>query len=836
MIKNYFNIALRVLSRSKVFSMINIVGLVIGLSACIIIYLIASFELGYEHFQPGMKRIYRAVTDINDNSGEHHFPLISYSEASYIKDHFTGIDKSAYFFNYYFKTSITDKGGNIKVFPTPDPTKVVSDIIITEPAYFDIFKYEWLVGNQSSALSDPFKVVLSENKARDYFGPVPLSEIIGREIVCNDSLRLFVSGIVKDYPKNTDFVFKEFISLSTIPHSFLNKPPYFSEVTDPTKWRWNDFGQAFIKLSPGISAMQFANQTPELLSLEDNMHSKFANIHRSIHLQALSDMHFNPVYASDYYTIPSDLNTLYGLMGIAVLVLVIAVINFINLSTAQSIRRAKEIGIRKVLGSNKTALIFQCLSETFILVVLAIVISMLITRLILNTFPTMIPEGVSIDLLSPSLLLFLFSIAIVTTVLSGLYPAKVLSSYSPVQSLKSAASQISNQKSSLRRIMIVFQFSVSIIFIVGAIMIGKQVRYLLTKNLGFQKDAIINFFNAGKHPKTDDYLLADKIRQLSGVEKVSVSADPPETAFPRSGASILCKDKGSQVEPQYLDADDEFISLYGLKILAGRNFIAPTGQDSLTEFLINETCTRQLGFKKPEEAIGHVIEEGSFKNGQFFAFHSGPIAGVVADFHSQPLNIPIGAVCIVATKNLSGGLISVKLSTDGKKPGDFNGTIKNIERQWKMIYPSEDFNYNFYDRTIAGFYSKEKKTGEIINIAMIVTILISCIGLLGLISYMAAQRKKEIGIRKVLGASVLRITAMLAREFVFLIVLAMIIASPIAYYLIHQWLQDFAYRVDFSWWIFAIAGMSAILIALLTVSFQAIKAAIANPVKSLRTE
>jgi putative ABC transport system permease protein len=835
MLRNYFTIALRVLYRNKFFSIINIVGLAIGLSACIIIYLITSFELGYERFQPDLNRIYRVVMDIRDNNGENHLPLISYSEASYIKNHFSGIDKVAYFFNYYFKASVTGKDGNIKLFPTPDPTKVVSDVIIAEPAYFDIFKYEWLVGSPSRALADPFKVVLSENKARDYFGSMPLSEVIGREIVYNDSLRLTVSGIVKDYPKNTDFVFKEFISLSTIEHSFLNKPPYLPEVMDPSKWHWSDFGQAFIKLSPGTTAMQIANQTPALLKIENDQHGKFANMHRTIHLQALSDIHFNPEYGSDYYTIQSDLKTLYGLMGIAALILVIAAINFINLSTAQSVRRAKEIGIRKVLGSDRTALILQCLSETFILVLLAISISLFIVRLILNAFPTMIPDGVTMDVLGPSLMLFLFSIAIITTLLSGFYPAKVLSSFSPAQSLKGTKSQISNRKSSLRKIMIVFQFSVSILFIIGTIVIGNQIHFLLTKNLGFQKDAIINFFNGGQHRGTDDYILADKIRQLSGVEKVSVSAEPPETNFPRGGP-LLCPDNGVQIQPQYLDADDEFVLLYGLKISTGRNFKPPTGKDSSTEFLINETCSRQLGFMKPADAIGHLIEEGSFTKTPFFIFHAGHIVGVLNDFHAQPLNTPIGAVCIAASKNLRGGMISVKLKANGKQPGDFVATIKNIERQWKMFYPDENFNYSFYDRTIAAFYSKEQKTGEIMNIAMAVAILISCIGLFGLITYMAAQRTKEIGIRKVLGASVAGVAVMLAKEFILLIILAMVIASPIAYYFIHQWLQGFAYRVNISWWLFVMAGMAAILIALVTISYQAVKAGMVNPVKSLRAD
>jgi len=329
--------------------------------------------------------------------------------------------------------------------------------------------------------------------------------------------------------------------------------------------------------------------------------------------------------------------------------------------------------------------------------------------------------------------------------------------------------------------------------------------------------------------------LADKIRRLSGVEKVSISAEPPETNFPRGGP-LFCKDNGTQIEPQYLDADDEFVSLYGLKILTGRNFNTPKGKDSSTEFLINETCSKQLGFRKPHDAIGHLIQEGSFTRTQFFAFRSGQVVGVLADFHSKPLNAPIGAVCIAATKNLSGGLFSVKLSTNGKQPSDFNAAIKRIETQWKIIYPEENFNYSFYDRTIASFYSKEQAAGEILNIAMVIAIIISCIGLFGLITYMAAQRTKEIGIRKVLGASVVGVALMLAKESVFLIIFAMVIASPIAYYLIHQWLQGFAYKINISWWLFAMAGISAILIGLVTISYQVVRAALANPAKSLRSE
>jgi putative ABC transport system permease protein len=606
-------------------------------------------------------------------------------------------------------------------------------------------------------------------------------------------------------------------------------------VTDPSKWRWSDFGQAYLKLSRGISPAQIVNQTPALLKTLRDMHwAKSEGVQRTIRLQPLSEIHFNPDYGSDYYTIQFDLHALYGLMGIAALILVIAAINFINLSTAQSIRRAKEIGIRKVLGSSRTTLVLQFLSETFVLVLPAIILSLLIARLLLKGFPSMIPEGVTIDIFSPSLLLFLLLMALATTLLSGFYPAKVLSSYLPAQTLKGKASKISGGKSSLRKVMIVFQFSVSILFIIGTVSIGSQIHYLLHKNLGFQKDAIINFFNSGKHRSAEDYVLADQVRKLSGVEKVSVSTEPPETSFPASGP-LFCKDKGTQIEPQYLAADDQYVGLYGLKILAGRNFYMPKGNDSVTEFLINETCSRQLGFMKPEDAIGHLVQEGFSSKTKFIAFRSGQVVGILADFHAQPLNIPIGPVCIAAASQKA-GLISVKLSTTGRASDDLYATIKSVESEWKKVYPDEDFNFSFFDRTVAAFYDKDEKTGRILNIAMVIAILISCFGLLGLVTYMTAERTKEIGIRKVLGATVAGIVMMLAKEFIILVLLAVLIASPVAYYFIHQWLQGFAYRVGLSCWLFAGSGFAAILIALATISYQALKAALASPVNSLKAE
>jgi putative ABC transport system permease protein len=835
MLKNYFKIAWRNLTKNKVSTTINITGLAIGISACVIIYLITHFELSYESFHPNKNRIYRAVTDIRENKGAiSHAPLISYSSSLLIRNQFTGIDKTAYFFSYYFKISIPDGKQNAKIFAMPDPSKDGSDVIITEPQFFEIFKYKWLAGNAATALNSPFKVVLTESKARNYFGLIPLDEIMGKEVIYNDSLRVTVSGIVKDFQKNTNIIFNDFISFPTIQSSFLSRSPYLPGAADPEQWGWSDYGQAFIELSKGISAAQVDAQAASLFKRLNNLGGGL-RIKGTFHLQPLEDIHFNPDYGADAYSRQSDLSTLYGLMGIAAFILILAVANFINLSTAQSIQRAKEIGIRKVLGSNRSNLIMQFLSETFLLVALAVVLSLVFVRLALGAFHQLIPEGVFLNFLSPSLFIFLVSIIIITTLLAGFYPAKVLSSYLPALSLKGHAVQPANHRISLRKALIVFQFTVSLVFIIGTIVIGDQIHYILNKNLGFQKDAIVNIPTDAHYGINKKYVLAREIKNLSGVEIVSVSQDFPEVNYSRGGL-LVRKDNGAQVQSQYRAGDEQFIPLYGLKIIAGRNVYAPGANDSITEFLINETSSQQLGFKKPDDALGHIVQTGFFNKTQFVSWNTGPIVGVLADFHSQPLNSSIAPTCFLASKNLYYGAISIKLSTQGRQLGNFNASLTNIEKQWKKIFPEEAFNYSFYDQTIARFYDKEQKVSQIMNSAMLIAVFISCMGLFGLVAFVAERRTREIGIRKVLGATVSGIVLLLSKDFLYLVLISILIASPIAWYFLHQWLEDYAYRININWWVFVLAGFSAILITLITVSFQTIKAALANPVKSLKVE
>jgi putative ABC transport system permease protein len=834
MIKNYFKIAWRSLVKQKVSTVINILGLSIGISACLIIYMMASFELSYDNFHPDKDRIFRVVSEIdNFSGGMDYMPEINYFSANVMRNQFTGVDKLAVFFNYYAKIKVPQPGGQSKLFEAGDPSKDPSDIIIAEPQYFDIFKYTWLAGNAATALNGPLRVVLTESKARMYFGSLSSDEIIGKEVIYNDSLRLTVSGIVKDYGINTNIIFKDFISFSTIQNSFLKNLPTFQCLTHPDKPSWSDYIQEFVKLSKGTTPAQIEAQTAPLIKMTKQYMAGQTNRKTEIHLQSLPDIHFDANYGSnDFYSRQASLPALYGLMGIAVFILIIASINFINLSSAQSIRRAKEIGIRKVLGSSRASLILQFLSETFIITVFAVVISLLVVNPVISAFKTFIPDGVTLNLFKPSLIIFLILITLCTSLLAGFYPAKVLSSYLPVQSLK--GQQKSNQKSYLLRGLIVFQFTVSLIFIIGTIIIGNQIHYVLNKDMGFNKNAIINININGYFSRTKRDVFAEKIKQLSGVEKVSICRHPP-AANNSSPRFFRRKDNNATILSDERLADENYVPLYGLKLLAGRNLTNTAKADSVNEFLVTATCAKQLGFKTPADAIGHLVEYGDMIKTNFRAYNTGPIVGVLADFHNTSLYAPISPVELIGSLKYA-SLISIKLSSKNNQWSDYKNTIAGIERQWKQVFPDEKFDYSFYDKTIASFYQKDQRTGQIMNTAMLIAIFISCMGLFGLVTFTAEQRTKEIGIRKVLGASVANVTVMLAKEFVILIGIAFLIASPIAWYFMHKWLQDFAFRISISLWIFVLAGLSTILIALITISYQSIKAALANPVKSLRSE
>lgn len=614
--------------------------------------------------------------------------------------------------------------------------------------------------------------------------------------------------------------------------TLFHLPPFptvfLSEDIDLSNWgMWSGASQTFVKLAPGTTFAQVERQLGPFAAKHVRMHP---GDKAEIHIQPLQDIHFNGAF-HDTYSRQAHLPTLYGLMAIAAFILIIACINFVNLSTAQSVQRAKEIAVRKVLGSDRKSLVAQFLSETMLLTLLAVLVSLLLVQPTLAAFHKILPNGVTVDALQPSTLLFLLGLALVTALCAGYYPARVLSGFQPAISLKGQGGEKLNRKSFLRRALIVFQFSISLVFIIGTIVVGKQIAYMLHTDLGFSTDAIVNFPTNRHYEKQQRYYLKNLIEGIPGVAKVSVNRGTPSaerhngTIFQYKGG----KNEAPEIKGEILLADSDYLSLFQMKLIAGRNLHTT---DTMTEMLVNETGARALGFNNPRDALGKIVFCGM---GDTHNQKNLPIVGILADFHSQSLHAAIQPDFIACSME-NAEMVSVKLDTKGQSTAHFNDILKTIQADYQKVYPAEKFDYTFFDDAIARFYKEEQKTSQIIKTAMIVAIFISCMGLFGLATFTAQQRTKEVGIRKVMGATVPRIVTLLCKDFVFLVGLSVVIASPIAWLAMHKWLQDYAYKVSVGAWIFVVSGLAALVIALATVSIQAIRVARTNPVKSLRSE
>jgi ABC-type antimicrobial peptide transport system permease subunit len=518
------------------------------------------------------------------------------------------------------------------------------------------------------------------------------------------------------------------------------------------------------------------------------------------------------------------LPVLYTVMGVAGFILILAFINFVNLSTAQSIQRAKEVGIRKVLGGGRRGITVQFFAETALLTVAAVVLAVLMVRPVLSIFADYIPEGVHFRLLDGATLLFLLLIAVVTTLATGFYPARVLSAYLPALTLKGKTVAEGSGKGTLRKGLIVFQFTISLLFIIASIVIGSQLRYALHTDLGFKTDAVVTLRPIWNDKTGKMAVLADQVRELNGVEGVIREEIPPMSrAHMGTGAGLQGSDQ-KPFEVSIYAGNEDYLPFYGMKLLAGRNLLH---SDSTREILINETCARALGFSDVNKAIGRQVVGIGGK--------PYPVAGVVADFYENSFHEQIKPVVFEHDPRIENSL-AIKIASKGMAAGQFRALMGRIGGEWKALYPEETFSFSFLDKSIADLYAADFQIEWWTNVAMGITIFISCLGLLGLAIFSTQRRTREIGIRKVLGATVSRIVLMLCGDIVLLILIALLIASPLAWYFMHGWLQGFAYRAALSVWMFVAAGVAAIGIALLTVGLQAMRAAMANPVKSLRTE
>jgi len=831
MIKKQLFFALRRLSRHKLTTSINVLGLTLGVLSCLVIYLYVSFEFSYDKFHTDRDRIYRVVVWTSKSNGSHHEGAgMTPPLASDLRRESTGLSAVTGLYTDDTRVLLPKAGKPAAVIPgVSDGEKL--HMVFADSDYLAIFHYQWLAGNPATALQKPFSVVLTQSEAQRYFGKGNPADWMGRPLVYYDSLTVTVTGIVKDWQQNSDFGFKDLLSYNTIAHSFLQR--------DMNGWNlWQSNVNAYVKLSPGTTVAQVEKQFPAFF----DRHKQIGGDEKGgLLLQPLADIHFNEAYY-DSYGRRAHKPTLLALAAIALFILVIAAINFINLSTAQAILRAREVGVRKVLGSSRGGLIWQFLSETGIIIVAAMVLALLLANPIIRALHGFIPEGVRLDLGDANTWLFIGLTILVTCLLAGWYPARALSSFLPVISLRGTGGQQLNSKSYLRKGLIVFQFAVSLIFIIGTMMVGRQIHYVINTDLGFKKDAIVTF-DVPRHDPNRRTVLASEIRSFSGVQQVSLSSNTPQadghngTFLEYKGATDTKIDAGcDQIDPNYM-------SLYGLTLVAGRNFVvadtARRGSDPASAgsspaqapfraFILNETAARALGFSRPADAVGQKVSTG-------YGGVLGPVVGIVKDFHSQSLHEKIPPF-FFTTQSDAGGVLSVKLSSATLRISQVKELLTKMGAAFKRIYPESAFESRFFDESVQRLYDREQKTAQIMNIAMGIAIFISCMGLFGLAAFTANQRTREIGIRKVLGASVPHLVSLLSREFIVLVGLSTLIAAPVAGWAMHQWLQDFAYRTSMPWWIYVLAGTAAVAIALLTISFQAIRAATANPVRSLRSE
>ena len=818
MLKNYFKTAFRSLNRNRNYTIINIGGLAVGIAVCMMIFIIIQFQTSYDDFHAKKDRVYRVLTESHhaDAGNVSYAKNVPFPMPAGLKAEFPQLEQIApVYASHNDELQVLDANGTpVKNF------KEQSGVFYTSPSFFSMFSFPLLAGSYES-LKDPNNVLLTKEIAETYFGDwkTAMGKTIkltgyysmGAGLFQFPPVALKVSGVLATIPANTDFQLKLVVAYGT---DFTGDVQYGFQQPG---WSGSapDFG-CYVLLPPNISVANFNQQLSAYARKVQSADNKDSYI-----VQPLSAVHYD-AEAGNYSNKTISHELINVLWLIAAFILLIACVNFINLSTAQAVNRAKEVGVRKVLGSNKSQLQIQFIVETFLIVTIAVILAAVITMLALPYVNQLLELSLSFNIQSnPSIIIFLVTVTIAVTALAGFYPSIVLSRFNPVNALKSKLTVNTAKGISLRRGLVVFQFMIAQALIIGTLVIIQQMNYFMNQPLGFDKDAIVNvpYRPDSTRGKTQDYL---KQQLLSnGAQAVSFNSNSPiedNNMFTTFKFDNAIKDADFQAITKF--ADNNYVPAYKLQLVAGRN-LQPSGPT--IEFLVNESFVKSLGLKRPEDILN---KEVSIMDGLIKC----PVVGVLKDFNDRSLRQNL-APLLIATNATMYRQASIKLSTTNMAT-----TMQSIKKIWEQTFPNYVYEYRFLDDKIASFYKQESQLSDLYKIFAVIAILLSCLGLYGLASFMAVQRIKEVGIRKVLGATAGSIIYLFSKEFILLISIAFVIATPIAWYFMNQWLQEYVYRINISWWLFAGGGLVAIIIALATISFQAIKAAIANPVKSLRTE
>ncbi|WP_339753604.1 ABC transporter permease [Algoriphagus aquimarinus] len=808
MLKNYFKIAWRNLQKKKVYSFINIVGLGVGMACCVLIFMFVQDELSYDNYHEKGYRIYRvlhgeaAVDGVEEGSSTEDFWVWGNAPIGpAMQLDFPEIEKVVQF-----------SGRADILFTVNDQTQQEEGVFFMDSTVFDVFSWELVEGNPKTALVAPFSVVLTESTARKYFGDVAAlgktikgSEAAGRANAGDYT----VTGVMKDLPSNSHFKFNTLLSLSTFKQS---RPGIFDA------WGYVDTYTYFLA-NEQFDKVNFEAKVPGFIEKragEDN------GPNYTIAIEPLKDVYLRTVAQRQPGDTGSQTN-IYVFSVIGLFILAIAMINFMNLSTARSMERAKEVGIRKSIGADRNSLIFQFLGESLIIVILAAIVAVIFVSVALPMMNNLTGKVLEVNrVINWQTIPVFFGIVVAIGLLAGSYPAFVLSSFRPVSILK-GINKTDARGVNLRKGLVVFQFSLSIALIAGTIIVYSQMSHLLDKDMGFDKEQMLVIdYNYDEQVNNVSSALESELENIPTIQSVAFSRSVPGSHFPNAGTTIESPEGEMVMMGQGIfQVGLDFINHFDLELVAGRSYSRDYPSDSTSALVLNEAAARQYGYANPADIVGKKFDQWG---------RAGEVIGVVKDFnyislHSkvEPLTLPFEAY--------ASRYVSLKVSGD-----DIPATLSEVEKVWKQLAPHRPFIYSFLNEDFNKQYESDFRFRQIFTTFSILAILIACLGLLGLATYTAEQRTKEIGIRKVLGANIGSIVGLLSKDFIKLVLVAIVVATPLAWFAMNKWLEGFAYQVPVHWWVFLVSGFLAVIVALVTISSQAIKAAMMNPVKSLKSD
>ena len=797
MLKNYLTVVLRTLQRHKGYSFITITGLAVGIACCILILLYIRHEVSYDQAYDKADRIYRIVSEERTEEGLSRSARSPVPLGPALKQSYPEAEDFIRFWRAFQPVLRYED----KVF------REQGQLYFTDATVFDVFSLDLLAGDPRTALAAPGTIVLTETMAHKYFGD---ADALGKVLDYTgypgrgDSLRFTVTGILRDLPDNTHLAFEALASLEGIE----------TERDNFGSWKplWT-----YVLLPEHVAPEQLESKFPAFV--EQHLDPEPGAL--TLRLESLTDIHLNSTYEGGF-TPGTDIALLYIFAAVGFFLLLIACINFINLATARSLKRAREVGMRKVLGAYRHQLIGQYLGEALMLSTLALLLALVLVELILPVFNTLLDQNLTLDYTHDATLrAVLPALVLFVGLLAGLYPAFFLSRFQPVTTLKGQGMRRA-AGAGLRKALVVFQFTISVALIAGTAIVYLQLDFVRSKNLGFDKEQVVVM----PHPRTgqEDALRA-ALMQHPTVTHVTESQRVPVNTINADGRPVRPEGFEDNIQVDSYIIDAPFVEAFGMEIVAGRSFSEALATD-VGAFLINETAVQRFGWGSPEDAIGKQLE---WPNGPTI----GPVLGVVKDFHLTSMHEPITPLVLQMRPDESWWrtFIAVKIH-----PDDVAGTLAFLEETWRAFAPEGAYDYFFIDESFEALHRADARFAEAFGYFTLLALFIACLGLFGLAAFTAEQRTKEIGIRKALGASTSGIVLLLSKEFTKLVIVAFMLASPLAYVAMQRWLEDFAYRIDLSWSIFLMAGLTALLVAILTVSYQAIKAALTDPVKALRYE